>query len=674
MASPTPTSSTPPAAADPAAVRVVLFGMPDAGKSSLLGALAQAGQSQERALGGRLIDPSSGLAELQRRVYDDRPRETLEEIVPYSVALDPISGTKPDPDRRESAVLIDCDGRVANDLLTQRRTLPDDAPANTLAGAIEGADALILVVDAGASPAQVDADLAEFVRFLRLFRRERGRRTDVGGLPVYLVLSKCDLLAQPDDTPAAWQARVEARQAEVGRRFREFLADDADEGTVPFGDLNLDLAATAVKWPALAGAPARPREPWGVAELFRKALAAAKSFHQRRRQSQRRLAWTVLGSAAVIGGLALFAGGLLLNRPSLQRSELAAKVESYRAREGQTPSVRLTEPLQRKIGELSDLENDAGFAGLPAETQQYVKGRLAELTAYRDYKDQLAQIRPPAEARSLDDLADVERALREEQPPAQFRGEWGQTDAAQLRDKWLDDVKALRKAAGEVEDWYRQLTAKGNRLLLFADRTAEGAPLPWAQWLDGVEALSREAAAPPFRRGDRLRESHAAAGTPAVTFGAVFNFPSVEQARGAWDKVRQRLDRLRDLAQALGLAGDGNRPAVLRLTDRSAADQSGEVLAALRQSYPRANEWSPADLPDAAAPEVRRAARASYERAIQAGREVVRRHYLDVYPDGKETHQRWQAVADWLPNAPELRDWRELANLLLRLSDPAAED
>jgi hypothetical protein len=328
----------------------VLFGMPDAGKSSLLGALAQAGQSQERALGGRLIDPSSGLAELQRRVYDDRPRETLEEIVPYSVALDPISGTKPDPDRRESAVLIDCDGRVANDLLTQRRTLPDDAPANTLAGAIEGADALILVVDAGASPAQVDADLAEFVRFLRLFRRERGRRTDVGGLPVYLVLSKCDLLAQPDDTPAAWQARVEARQAEVGRRFREFLADDADEGTVPFGDLNLDLAATAVKWPALAGAPARPREPWGVAELFRKALAAAKSFHQRRRQSQRRLAWTVLGSAAVIGGLALFAGGLLLNRPSLQRSELAAKVESYRAREGQTPSVRLTEPLQRKIG------------------------------------------------------------------------------------------------------------------------------------------------------------------------------------------------------------------------------------------------------------------------------------------------------------------------------------
>src|SRR5437868_1798729 len=116
MASPAQTTPTQPATIDPGAVRVVLFGMPDAGKSSLLGALAQVAQSQERALGGRLIDLTSGLAELQRRVYDDRPRETLEEIVPYPVAFDPFTGPKPDPDHRESAVLVDCDGRAANDL------------------------------------------------------------------------------------------------------------------------------------------------------------------------------------------------------------------------------------------------------------------------------------------------------------------------------------------------------------------------------------------------------------------------------------------------------------------------------------------------------------------------------------------------------------------------------
>src|SRR5205085_9909766 len=38
------------------------------------------------------------------------------------------------------------------------------------------------------------------------------------------------------------------------------------------------------------------------------------------------------------------------------------------------------------------------------------------------------------------------------------------------------------------------------------------------------------------------------------------------------------------------------------------------------------------------------------------------------------TPERWRAVADWLPSAAELRDWRELATVLLRLSEPNAED
>ena len=38
---------------------------------------------------------------------------------------------------------------------------------------------------------------------------------------------------------------------------------------MPFGQIDLHLWATAVKRPALAGSPPRPREPFGVAELFR---------------------------------------------------------------------------------------------------------------------------------------------------------------------------------------------------------------------------------------------------------------------------------------------------------------------------------------------------------------------------------------------------------------------
>src|SRR5947209_13976106 len=95
-----------PAAQDPGAVRIVLFGMPDAGKSSLLGALAQAAQTQEHVLNGRLQDVSQGLAELQRRLYEGRPRETLEEVVPYPVVLEPFPARGDAPAGPLEAVLV----------------------------------------------------------------------------------------------------------------------------------------------------------------------------------------------------------------------------------------------------------------------------------------------------------------------------------------------------------------------------------------------------------------------------------------------------------------------------------------------------------------------------------------------------------------------------------------
>src|SRR5437016_5058624 len=83
------TNRLPTPTVDPSAQRLVLFGMPSAGKSSLLGALAQAAQSQEHLLNGHLIDASKGLAELQHRVYEDQPNETNEEIVPYPIVFEP---------------------------------------------------------------------------------------------------------------------------------------------------------------------------------------------------------------------------------------------------------------------------------------------------------------------------------------------------------------------------------------------------------------------------------------------------------------------------------------------------------------------------------------------------------------------------------------------------------
>src|SRR5207247_2430280 len=85
------------------------------------------------------------------------------------------------------ALLIDCDGRAANELLSRRTSLDAENGQRGLARAILEADVLLLVLDVSAPPSQVDNDFAEFGRFLKFFERSRGQRTEVGGLPVYLV-------------------------------------------------------------------------------------------------------------------------------------------------------------------------------------------------------------------------------------------------------------------------------------------------------------------------------------------------------------------------------------------------------------------------------------------------------------------------------------------------------
>src|SRR4051794_18451369 len=87
---PAPTATAPAAAPDPEDLRLVLFGMPEAGKTSLLGALGLAAKEQEHLLGGKLIDESGGLAALAHQVYDLQVQRTASEIVPYPVRYEPV--------------------------------------------------------------------------------------------------------------------------------------------------------------------------------------------------------------------------------------------------------------------------------------------------------------------------------------------------------------------------------------------------------------------------------------------------------------------------------------------------------------------------------------------------------------------------------------------------------
>jgi hypothetical protein len=671
------TVSSPPA--DRRAVHIVLFGMPAAGKSSLLGALAQAAQTQEHLLSGRLTDPSHGLSELQHRLYEEEPRRTVEEVVPYTVDFEPFSADGPAVRAHLPAVLIDCDGRVANDLLVRRQALPENSPEGTLASEVLAADALVLVVDAAAPPAQVDADFGEFGRFLRLLERSRGQRSEVGGLPVFLVLTKCDLLAQPGDGPADWMERITQRQRQVEARFHEFLASkQGADGPLPFGRIELHLGATAVKRPALAGSAARPREPYGVAELFRQCLEAARGFRERRRRSARLLVWTVAGTGAVVAGLVgltvllLAGGGPREHRPG----DLESQVENFRAAEGRTAAERLQGELSRirdRMAELNALQSDPGFGALSADEQEYVKDRLEELRSYAAYYRKLQSARRPVDARSEEDLQKIEDALKTKGGDglALPRDDWAGTRAARLREDRLQDVHAVRSALDSVEEWLQRAQSEGEKLWTLADfQPGPMASINWQKWHTEVRRYLSTVEKPPFPEAERLPE----ATSPDLTYETVYRFGRVEEGRAELARIKKQLGELRDLTAALGLGGQPSR-ALLVISPQLTAADAGQRLQELRKSFPDFDRTFPEiKLPDAARGDVRQAAEASYRQLLDAGRAVVLRHLQEASPNGPETVKLWQAIRPWLADPTELNPWRVLARVLGRLADPERQD
>ena len=102
--------------------------------------------------------------------------------------------------------------------------LEQAAGASAQTGGLTAGDiAMLRFLAAGEA---LEADFAEFLRFVRTIERGRKERAEVAGLPVFLVLTKCDLLARPGDSPADWMERIEQRKREVGDRFKSFLAEE----------------------------------------------------------------------------------------------------------------------------------------------------------------------------------------------------------------------------------------------------------------------------------------------------------------------------------------------------------------------------------------------------------------------------------------------------------------
>jgi hypothetical protein len=739
MAQTTPAAAAPSAvpAADADALHLVLFGLPGAGKTSLLGALGEAAQTQEHLLGGKLIDHSQGLAALSRQLYEESPRRTAEEVTPFPVRYEPFSpdGKAPAPGPTD-AVLVDCDGRVANDLLVRRQVLDEDSPEGTLANEVVDAEAVILVVDSSAPEAEIETDFAELNRFLKLMERGRGQRAEVGGLPVYLVLTKCDLLAKPGDGAAAWMERIEQRKREVDAHFRDFLARDEEDGklarrasegkearsaseavkpeaparssqarsasegitqsrsasegmeetslenahsdldlssdTSVFGRIDLHVWATAVKRPALLGQPARPREPYGVGELFRQCFTEAQRYRTAHLRSTRRLLGTVIASGLLVAGMLALAVTLFLVNRNTQAAALAARVEDFRFFDQGPPAKRFDaspSQLKEKQRRLQDIHDDPAFSALRPESRAFVEGRLEELTAYIAYLEKVVEERPPAAERTEEGLdRRIERLKKELAVP---RDEWAGTPAALLVRQRLDAGEALRRALQAVRNWYLDSIDAAGKLWSFADYRPPN-DVDWESWTEQAEKLIDPGRKLPFNPADPIP------GAPGsmLTYAVAMQFDRVLDARASWDSERARLRHLLEICSALALAtASKERPAVLVFPRGFSLAACRTRVAELKLRYPHSQTAFVRDsVSEAILPRVQQAARNHYKALLEPARAEVLRQ-LQLAGRGKEeTPARWQTVRTWLREPEELASWRVLAGVLLRLDDPTAED
>ncbi len=266
---------------DHSPLRLVLFGIAKSGKSSLLGALGRIQAENPQALRGDLIDRDRRLAKKRESTYQLGSPRTEEEVDAVSVELKPVemSGKK----SSVSAEIIDSDGHIAAQILVGQRPLRGKHKTPDMGNQIWNADALLIPIDIASSQEYQEKVLKAFERFLIDFQKARSKEHQVPGLPVFLVLTKCDLVAQPEDSLVDWLERVEQNKGEIHARLSEKIIDQ----------LEIVLWGTAIRRPALGNKPSSS-DPYMVAELFFTAFQEAQKHRNERNRATRPPVWRCL--------------------------------------------------------------------------------------------------------------------------------------------------------------------------------------------------------------------------------------------------------------------------------------------------------------------------------------------------------------------------------------------
>jgi hypothetical protein len=506
--------------------RLLLFGTPGAGKSALLAALVQA----VPALKAELIDES----QVAQR-FQVQPSEK-----------EKVSG------RFSSEVtVLDCSGKAALEMLKAPQPFANSHPMKK---PILEADAMVFAVDVSAPKKQMNEEFRQCARWLRQLHEFRGQRTDIAALPVFVALTKCDLLVQKQDSFETWKKRLDEGKRQYDENFRKYLKQHG----AGFGTIQLKVVATAIKQPAFTDKPAKAQEPFGVAELFRECLQSASDFQDRRHTAQTRLQNVVAGLLATVTLLALSVAFLIEFQPPPKGTTLDEKVQLALPKPSATPIERLhgtVKKLEEKEKKLAEIAGDAGFERLPSETQKEITLYREEISQYLQLYQQSQEIlKLPHLAKNDDELKELGRKVLEFSFPDARAKDWQETRLGRRLREVRAQYEAFDAAVKSEEAWIRvqiekndDLLEQGNEVYGRLLKRNKNAPDEAKQWSHHYR--DRMNSRPPTPRDDNVP------GVSRVIYEDLGKFEPVKTAQKEWKASKENLTSIADLIQKKLKAG-----------------------------------------------------------------------------------------------------------------------
>ncbi len=246
----------------------------------------------------------------------------------------------------------------------------------------------------------------------------------------------------------------------------------------------------------------------------------------------------VAGLTGLLALMGILAMAVWVTRPSPEVISLQNALHSLLPAEGAKPADRLKDPLDDKLRQLRRIQKNPSFSLLPSKTQADVDRYVSEIEAYQKYnRELLEKVQDPRLATTEEELARIEKDVKEFAPPPDYAEAWKDTRVGRKTQLWLKDVQALRDESGKIENWINEQIKAGKDLakgLLGGSGTAKEKE----SWLARYKVYMDQPW--PQRPIDRPP------GAGTIIYATVYQFQRVQRARQNWDEFKQSLKFIHD--------------------------------------------------------------------------------------------------------------------------------